>query len=138
MRTKELSHRTGGRPVAGRRELASFGKDPVMTQRSIIRLAAVLFALALAIHFAVPPPAAAACSCSAPVHQTPTETGSGATCTAAQNNLNVQLLRQETACATDDPCDSTQTITAPCTQVGTTFQIQGYDKYLCLVGTTCP
>jgi hypothetical protein len=109
-----------------------------MIRWSTVRLIAALFALALAVHFAVPPPAAATCSCSAPVHQTPTETGTGSTCTAAQSNLSVKLLRQETACGTDDTCDTTQTITQQCTQVGTTFQIQGYDQYLCLVGNTCP
>lgn len=109
-----------------------------MIRWSILRLTAALFALALAIHFAAPPPAAATCSCSTPVHQTPTETGTGSSCTAAQSNLNVRLLAQQTACASDDPCDAMQTITKACTQVGTTFQIQGFDRYLCLVGNTCP
>ena len=109
-----------------------------MIRRSIFRLTAALFALALAIHFAAPPPAAATCSCSTPVHQTPTETGTGSSCAAAQSNLNGKLLGQQTACASDDPCDAMQTITEACTQVGTTFQIQGFDRYLCLVGNTCP
>jgi hypothetical protein len=109
-----------------------------MTRWSIFRLTAAFFALALAVHLAVPPPAAATCSCSTPIHQTPTETGTGSSCTAAQSNLNGRLLGQETACASDDPCDTMQTITKACTQVGTTFQIQGYDRYLCLVGNTCP
>jgi hypothetical protein len=109
-----------------------------MIRWSSVRLTAALFALALAIHLAVPPPAAATCSCSTPVHQTPTETGTGSSCTAAQSNLNVKLLGQETACASDDPCDTMQKITQQCKQVGSTFQIQGYDRYLCLVGNTCP
>lgn len=109
-----------------------------MIRWSIVRLTAALFALTLAIHFAAPPPAAATCSCSTPVHQTPTETGTGSSCTAAQSNLNVKLRVQETACGNDDPCDVMQTITQQCTQVGGTFQIQGYDRYLCLVGNTCP
>jgi hypothetical protein len=109
-----------------------------MIRWSIFRLSAALFALALAIHLAVPPPAAATCSCSGPVHLTPTETGTGSSCTAAQDVLNIRLLARETACASDDPCDSTQTITQPCTQVGGSFQIQGHDRYLCEVGSTCP
>lgn len=109
-----------------------------MIRWSIVRLTAAPFALALAIPFAVPPPAAATCSCSTPVHQTPTETGTGSSCTAAQNNLNGKLLFQETGCASDDPCDTMQTITQQCTQVGSSFQIKGYDRYLCLVGNTCP
>ncbi len=109
-----------------------------MIPSSIVKLTAALFALALAVHFAAPPPAAATCSCSTPVHQTPTETGTGSTCAAAQSNLNGRLLIQQTGCASDDPCDAMQTITEPCTQVGTTFQIKGYDRYLCLVGNTCP
>ena len=109
-----------------------------MIRWSIFRLTAALFALALAIHFAAPPPAAATCSCSTPVHQTPTETGTGSSCTAAQSNLNVKLQAQKTGCGTDDTCDSVQTITEACTEVGATFQIQGYDRYLCLVGNTCP
>lgn len=109
-----------------------------MQSRSIVKLAAALFALALALHFTVPPPAAATCSCSTPVHQTATETGTGSTCTAAKSNLSGKLLFDETACASDDPCDTMQTITEQCTPVTGGFQVQGYDRYLCDVGTTCP
>lgn len=109
-----------------------------MKSWSIAKLAAALFAVALALHLTVPPPAAATCRCSTPAHQTPTETATGSTCAVAQSNLNLFLALKETGCETADPCDTVQTITEPCTQVGGTFQVQGYDNYLCELGTTCP
>jgi hypothetical protein len=105
---------------------------------SALKLAAVVFVLAVAVHFAAPAPAAASCSCTTPRYVTSTETGTGASCAAAQSDLNAKLLGQENQCASQDPCDYTQTITNPCALVGATYEISGYDHYLCEVGNTCP
>ena len=105
---------------------------------STFKSAAVVFALAVAVHFAAPPTASAYCYCSTPVKTTPTEAGTGTSCDGATAWLN-ELLLNDQDCGGQDACDVTLVVTTQCfLRSDGYYEVDGHDRYLCNEGTTCP
>src|SRR4051812_36816581 len=80
------------------------------------------------------------CSCSPISFATNTPAGTGTTCTSATASLQAKIQDAEiAACAPYNFCNLQPiVITSPCQLQGGSYVVQGYQRYSCYVGTTCP
>jgi hypothetical protein len=107
----------------------------------MLKVVALAFLLVTAVHFAVPPSAAASCSCSNLSFNTSTLAGTGANCSTANTFLQVNIQNAvSAACFPYDPChlDPIVITTACHLRSDGKYEVDGYQRYNCYVGTTCP
>jgi len=103
----------------------------------------VLVALALAglaaRELAAPRAAWAFCFCASTTHQTPPNWGMGASCTAAHNSL-ISNAWSDINCNGYNSCSETLVVTASCYWDASSgmYKEDGYYKYRCQTGDTCP
>jgi hypothetical protein len=103
----------------------------------------VLVALALAglsaRELVAPRPAWAICFCASQTHQGPSAWGSGASCTAAHNSL-INNAWSAFDCNGYNSCSETLVVTASCYWDASSgmYKEDGYYRYRCQTGDTCP
>jgi hypothetical protein len=118
-------------------------KEVLAMQSSIgstLKAVGLAFALVVGVHFAAPPSAAAFCSCTGLSHTTPTFQAVEPTCDGAMNELNEDFVDPEgQTCGGFDACMQQTHITQACFQrTDGQWEIDGYQRYWCESGTTCP
>lgn len=106
---------------------------------SIGVLAALALAILAARDLAAPRPAWAICYCASTTYQTPPNWGAGATCTAAQNSLYSNAW-SDINCNGYNSCSETLVITGACWWDSSSgmYKVDGYIRYRCQTGNTCP
>ena len=106
----------------------------------MLKAVGLAFALIAALHFALPPSAAASCACSPISFPTSTFSGTGTTCSSATSSLKAKIQDAEiAACSPHNFCNlQPLVITSACQPQGGSYVVQGYQRYSCYVGTTCP
>lgn len=106
----------------------------------MLKAVGLVFVLVAAIHFALPPSAAASCTCSTLSFATNTPAGTGTSCSSATASLKAKIQEAEiAACSPYNFCNlQPLVITSPCQLQGSSYVVQGYQRYSCYVGTTCP
>lgn len=101
----------------------------------------VLMALALAVlaahELAAPRAAWAICYCASTTYQGPPSWGAGSSCTAATNNLRSNAW-SGIECNGYNSCSETVVITTACYWDSGMYKVDGYLRYRCQTGDTCP
>lgn len=107
---------------------------------SMLKTVGLAFVLIVGIHFAAPPSASAFCSCTGLSHVTPTFQAVWTTCDGAMNILTEDFVDPEgQTCGGFDPCSQQTHITQACfLREDGNYEIDGYQRYWCESGTTCP
>jgi hypothetical protein len=100
----------------------------------------VAFVLIVVGQVAVPAPALASCICGSVSHTTPPYQAIEPTCEGAMNELNEFFADPEgQTCGGFDACGQQVHITQACFQrPDGQYEIDGYERFWCQSGTTCP
>ena len=107
---------------------------------SVLRAVGLAFVLVVGVEVAAPSPALAFCSCGGFSHTTPMYQAIEPTCEGAMNELNEFFVDPEgQTCGGFDACSQQTHITQACFQrPDGQYEIDGYERFWCQSGTTCP
>jgi hypothetical protein len=107
----------------------------------MFKVAGLAFVLVAAVHFAAPPSAAASCRCNNLSFNTSTFAGVGTSCNAANAFLDNDIVNYESAACNPNAWCNLQpiVITSAChLRSDGMYEVDGYQRYACYIGTTCP